>query len=160
MIARAIKLLPVVTLALATSVISTSAHARPLRPSDLPPDLRGGDWSKPLPKQAAIQQTGIATYYSSWYNGRRTATGDRYDPHGLTAAHPSLPLGTRVRVTRLDTGRSIVVTVNDRQARNGRLIDLSRHAAEMLGFVRQGTTHVRLTTLPADAAPEEVAEAP
>ncbi len=107
------------------------------------------------------QQRGIATFYSHYFDGRRTASGDRYDPGAMTAANPSLPLGTRVRVSR-DDGRSIVVTINDREPHNGnRIIDLSRAAAQALGV--GGIATVTLThvgPLEPDGAPVEVAEAP
>lgn len=158
MIARAKLLLPVLALTLAAG--SGAAFARPLRPSDLPPSLRGGDWSKPIEIKpvAGSARLGVASYYASRYAGRRAADGSRYDPRAMTAASPSLPLGTTLRVTRLDTGHSVVVTVTDRQAHNGRALDLSRRAAEELGFVRQGTARVRLVALSAVAVePEEPA---
>lgn len=82
---------------------------------------------------AAHTQVGKATVYSDKYVGRKTASGARYNPHALTAASPSLPFGTRVRVTNLRTKRTVRVTINDRLARNGRLLDLSKHAARQLG---------------------------
>lgn len=149
MIARAKLLLPVLAVTLVAG--AASAFARPLRPSDLPPDLRGGDWSKPIEIRPVpgTARLGVASYYASRYNGRRAADGSIYNPRAMTAASPSLPLGTVLRVTRLDTGSSVVVTVTDRQAHNGRALDLSRRAAEQLGFVRQGTARVRLVALKA-----------
>lgn len=149
MIARAKLLLPVLAFAMAAGTVP--ALARPLQASDLPPDLRGGDWSKPIEIKPVPGSTrlGVASYYASRYAGRRAADGSRYDPRAMTAASPSLPLGTVLRVTRLDTGNSVTVTVTDRQAHNGRALDLSRHAAEELGFVHQGTARVRLVALAA-----------
>jgi rare lipoprotein A len=94
-------------------------------------------------------QEGWATFYTRRRAGRRTASGERYDPRALVAAHPTLPFGTRVRVTRVETGASVIVRVVDRgpskaERRRGDIIDLSRAAAERLGFVRQGRTRVRL----------------
>lgn len=107
------------------------------------------------------RQRGIATFYSHYFDGRRTASGERYDPEAMTAANPSLPLGTRVRVSR-DDGRSIVVTINDREPHNGnRIIDLSRAAARALGVGGIATvTLSRIGPEQPSGAPVEVAEAP
>jgi len=92
------------------------------------------------------RQAGIA----SWYGGKRwqgkmTASGVRYDERQLTAAHASLPIGSRVRVTVADTGHSVVVTINDRPGTRRRIIDLSRAAAAELGIVARGVTQVTLS---------------
>ena len=97
----------------------------------------------------ARAEEGWATFYAKRRAGRRTASGERYDPHALVAAHPTLAFGTEVRVTRVETGTSVVVKVIDRgpsraQRRRGYIIDLSRAAAESLAFVRNGRTRVRL----------------
>ena len=77
-----------------------------------------------------------------------TATGERFDPSGMTAAHRTLPFGTRVRVTRVDTGNSVVVRINDRGPfKPGRVIDLSEGAAENLGITGVGLAEVRLEVL-------------
>jgi rare lipoprotein A len=90
-------------------------------------------------------ETGVASYYASRFEGRRTASGQRYDGDQLTAAHRTLPFGTRVRVTNLANDESVVVTVNDRGPhRKGRVIDLSRRAARALGFITDGTAQVAL----------------
>jgi rare lipoprotein A len=91
---------------------------------------------------------GIARYYAKRYNGRRTSSGTLYDPQKLTAAHPTLPLGTRVKVVNLANKRSVIVTVNDR-CRKYRtpFIDLSRKAAQQLDFLRQATARVRIIPL-------------
>lgn len=88
---------------------------------------------------------GVASWYGSAFQGRRTASGERYDMNKLTAAHRTLPFGANVRVTNLDNKASVVVKINDRgpYAKN-RLIDLSREAARRLGFEASGTTHVHL----------------
>ncbi len=84
-------------------------------------------------------ETGLAAYYSDIFQGRKTACGDRYDKHALTAAHNTLPCGTKVRVANLENGKSVVVRINDRgPSTPGRIIDLSRRAAGKLGFVRKG----------------------
>jgi len=91
---------------------------------------------------------GTAYYYAKRYNGRRTSSGAIYNPHKLTAAHPTLPFGTRVKVENLANKRSVVVTVNDRcRKRSFEFIDLSRAAARELGFLGKGTARVRIITL-------------
>jgi rare lipoprotein A len=91
---------------------------------------------------AALAQT--ATYYSDAYQGSRTASGQRYDVNGYTAAHPSLPFGTRVRVTNLNNGRSVVVTVNDRCRCS---IDLSRAAARDINMIQSGVARVSINVM-------------
>ncbi|MDR5906730.1 septal ring lytic transglycosylase RlpA family protein [Franzmannia qiaohouensis] len=91
-------------------------------------------------------EEGIASYYADRYHGRQTASGERFDQRALTAAHPSLPFGTRVRVTHLDNGRETVVRINDRGPFvRGRIIDLSRRAAEELDMLRSGVAPVRVS---------------
>jgi rare lipoprotein A len=96
---------------------------------------------------------------AAWYDRRgRAASGEWASATAMTAAHRSLPFGTRVRVENLDNGRSVVVRINDRgPAERDRVIDVSRSAARQLGFIESGITSVRLTTL-ADVGP--LAEAP
>lgn len=90
-------------------------------------------------------QTGIASWYGPGFHGHATTSGERYDQEDLTAAHPSLPLGTRARVTNLDTGRSIEVRINDRGPfAKGRAIDLSYAAARAIDVVGPGTAPVRI----------------
>lgn len=91
---------------------------------------------------------GLATYYAKRYNGRRTTSGRRYDPGKMTAAHQSLPFGTRVKVINLANAREVVVTVNDRcRKRRQPYIDISRSAAKKLGFLGKGTAKVRIVPL-------------
>ncbi|MFT6559741.1 septal ring lytic transglycosylase RlpA family protein [Sneathiella sp.] len=90
-------------------------------------------------------ETGIASWYGEPFHGRKTANGAVYDMNQLTAAHKTLPMPTDVRVTNLENGRSLVVTVNDRGPFvHGRIIDLSRRAAQLLGVIRNGTAKVRV----------------
>ena len=95
-------------------------------------------------------ETGIAACYSRRLAGHRTASGRRYNPHALTAAHPTIPLGTRVKLTNLGNGRSTVVTVNDRlSAHAGNImIDVSKRACRKLDFPRGGEAKVRLEVWP------------
>ena len=91
---------------------------------------------------------GVASWYGGVHHGRTTASGEVFDMHALTAAHKDLPFGTRLRVTDLESGRSVVVRVNDRGPyMDRRAIDLSYGAARKLGIVRQGLAHVRLEPL-------------
>ncbi len=93
-------------------------------------------------------ETGRASYYGSQHHGNRTASGERFDQHGLSAAHRQLPFGTRVRVTNLNNDKTVVVRINDRGPHTrGRLIDVSREAAEQLGMLRSGTAPVRVQSL-------------
>ncbi len=94
---------------------------------------------------AGHTQKGMASYYHDSLNGRKTASGQRYNKNRLSAAHKTLPLGTRIRVTDTRTGRSIVVKVNDRGPFvKGRIVDLSREAASELGIIKKGTANVEL----------------
>ena len=94
---------------------------------------------------AASAQTG----HASWYKmGKVTANGERFNPNGLTAAHRTLPFGTRVRVKNLKNGRSVVVRINDRGPFiKGRVIDLALGAARKIGLHRSGTARVALQVL-------------
>lgn len=93
----------------------------------------------------AEAQVGMASYYKS---GRKTANGERFNPNGYTAAHRSLKFGTRVRVTNLKTGRSVVVRINDRGPFiNGRIIDLAYGAAKAVGLHNSGVAKVRVAIL-------------
>jgi len=101
----------------------------------------------PRPKLAPKEepQTGEASWYGEEFEGNTTASGELYDSKGLTAAHPSLPFGTTVRVTNLNNRRNVLLRINDRGPYVGRrLIDVSWRAAERLGFVESGTTPVRV----------------
>ena len=96
-------------------------------------------------------RTGVASWYGPAFHGRPTANGERFDMNGVSAAHPTLPLPSRVRVTNLDNGRQLEMRVNDRGPFvDGRLIDLSRRAAQLLGFYRQGLAKVRVEYLGLD----------
>jgi rare lipoprotein A len=91
---------------------------------------------------------GLATYYAKRYNGRRTTSGQRYDPGKMTAAHQSLPFGTRVKVINLANAREVVVTINDRcRKRRQPYIDISMSAAKKLGFLGKGSARVRIVPL-------------
>ncbi len=110
----------------------------------------------PPPEAPAVGTVaeGIASWYGPGYDGKRASSGERFDQDALTAAHPYWAFGTRVRVTLLATGRSVVVRINDRfPAHKGRAIDLSRAAAKAIGLVGPGTGVVRMEVVSAPAAP-------
>jgi rare lipoprotein A len=96
-------------------------------------------------QSVGYSQKGVASYYSDRFDGRRTASGERYENTAYTAAHKRLPLGTVVRVTNTRNGKSVDVTINDRGPYvRGRIIDLSRRAARAIGMVKHGLARVEL----------------
>ena len=102
----------------------------------------------PMTERKPYRQQGVASWYGQRFHGKKTSIGETYDMYGMTAAHPTLPLPSYVRVTRLDNGRSVVVRVNDRGPfLRGRLIDLSYMAASKLGYVGNGHTNVEVELL-------------
>jgi rare lipoprotein A len=106
-----------------------------------------GAYAQDVPdvKAAWVSEAGTASYYGNRHQGKRTASGKKFDQHGLTAAHRWLPFGTKVRVTALGTGKAVIVTITDRLYSNRRVIDLSTAAAEMLGMLRAGVAQVSLS---------------
>ncbi len=111
-----------------------------------------GSWRVPFPGRDTGVQTGYASWYGPNFHGLATAQGEPFDMFSLTAAHPTLPLGTRVRVRNLENGRSVVVRINDRgpYRRDGKnvVIDLSWRAARDLGMARNGLAQVEVAPLP------------
>jgi rare lipoprotein A len=114
-------------------------------------------------------QLGVASWYGPGFHGNRTANGEIYDQYELTAAHPSLPLGTRAVVTNLSNGRAVEVRINDRGPFvDGRAIDLSYAAARTIGMIGPGTARVRIDVLgkampvipPAPAPPPKLVPPP
>lgn len=100
---------------------------------------------KPKSTLQGLPQEGVASYYANRLHGRPTASGETYDSEKLTAAHRTLPFGTKVKVTNLRNDKSVVVTINDRGPHHkNRIIDVSKAAAQKLGFLNKGTTRVRL----------------
>ena len=160
-IGRKIRLLPLVLAGLGLG-LSACQQPQPVQPAATievaPPTLDrapgayklgnpyqiGKAWYYPK-ADYSYNQTGIASWYGPGFHGRETANGESFDQNALTAAHRTLPMPSMVRVTNLDNGRSIKVRINDRGPfKNGRIIDLSRRAADLLGFRRQGTAKVRV----------------
>lgn len=106
-----------------------------------------GAWYHPR-EDLDYDQTGIASWYGPGFHGRPTANGERYNQNDLTAAHPTLPMPSLVRVTNLENGRSVDLRINDRGPfSKSRIIDVSHRAAQLLGFDRQGTAKVRVKVL-------------
>lgn len=124
-------------LALAVVSIGTSAFAAP--PAASPP-------SPPTPAAAAAaEETGLVAVYSDRLNHHKTASGKLYDRSELTAAHKTLPFGTRVKVTNTRNGKSVVLTITDRGPREaGRILDISAAAAHELGMLGPGLGQVKL----------------
>lgn len=121
-----------------------------------PPTPRGhpkpyrvnGTWYKPMPDAKGYVEQGVASWYGRKFHGRRTSSGEIYDMYASTAAHKTLPLGTWVRVRRIDTGEQTEVRINDRGPFvHGRIIDLSYTAAKQLGMVGPGTARVEVLAL-------------
>ncbi|MDE2516722.1 MAG: hypothetical protein KGL12_11900 [Rhodospirillales bacterium] len=113
-----------------------SAARHVVRRVSLPPPRHGAPW---------LGERGEATYYAASHRGQRMATGLRYDPSALTAAHSWLPFGTRVRVRLVGTDRSVVVVITDRPGSTHSVIDLSYAAARALGILGRGTAEVSLS---------------
>jgi rare lipoprotein A len=116
------------------------------------PYLVLGKWYYPK-DEPAYDMTGIASWYGPGFHAQPTANGERYDQNGISAAHKTLPLPSYVEVTNLDNGRKLVVRINDRGPYvDGRIIDLSRRSAQLLGVDGPGTAHVRVRRVYPDAA--------
>ena len=106
-----------------------------------------GRWYYPK-EDYNYSETGMASWYGEDFNGKMTANGERYNMNTLTAAHRTLPLPCIVKVTNLQNGRSIIARVNDRGPYvKDRIIDLSKHGAQLLGYMGQGTTKVKVEIL-------------
>lgn len=118
--------------------------AEPAAPSDPVPPVDPAEAPAPAPPGHVLE--GMATWYGPGFAGHRTANGERFDPSQLTAAHRTLPFGTRVRVISERTGESVVVRINDRGpfGHEERIIDLARGAARRIGLDRAGVMRVRL----------------
>ena len=125
-----------VPLGFTTALLGLSACARPLVVAP------------PVPPRVEAEETGYASWYGHPHHGQQTASGEVYDMNNLTAAHRTLPLGTRLMVTSLDTGQAVEVRVNDRGPFiDGRILDLSYGAARVVGAVGPGVIPVRLRIL-------------
>ena len=116
-------------------------------PGSKPYTVRGKTYY-PLKSAHGFVEVGVASWYGPGFHGKKTANGERYNQYAMTAAHKILPLGTKVRVTHLGNGRSVIVRVNDRGPFvEDRVIDLSRGAATRLNMMGSGTARVRIQSL-------------
>lgn len=120
---------------------------------------RSGDQAKQMPQEKEIKENtiikpghkevGEASWYGPGFQGQETANGKTFDQKKLTAAHPTLPMGTKAQVTNLENGKKVEITINDRGPYvEDRAIDLSRAAAKKLGMVKDGTSKVKIETKP------------
>jgi rare lipoprotein A len=154
---------------LALAVLATLACAHPTRSTHRPAHAEPGDDGRraapaPVPEPPPAteprpdgdeedrvergEESGLASFYAHRFHGRRTASGVRYDMHAMTCAHPTAPFGSRLKVTDVETGRSVVVVVNDRGPfARGRVVDLSLAAAKRLGMVKRGVARVTVEPL-------------
>ena len=97
-------------------------------------------------RESGYSEEGRVSYYAEKFHGRKTASGERFDKNAMTAAHRSLPFGTKVAVTNLDNGKSVVVTINDRGPYAAdRILDVSPAAARKLGLIGKGTVKATIT---------------
>ncbi len=120
---------------------SPAASATSATPATLAPQ-------QPVESATAYALKGIASWYGGRFNGRHTASGERFDMNAMTACHPTLPFGTVVRVKNMVNKRSVVVRITDRGAlQEGRIIDLSLGAARMLAMTKDGLAPVELEVL-------------
>lgn len=107
-----------------------------------------GNTYTPLTERRAYSEEGLASWYGRRFHGKKTASGEPYDMYAMTAAHPTLAIPSYARVTALDSGKSVVVRINDRGPfHSKRVIDLSYTAAHKLGYLKRGSTRVRVESL-------------
>ncbi|WP_245927570.1 septal ring lytic transglycosylase RlpA family protein [Aphanothece hegewaldii] len=117
-------------------------------PSKAPAKVSSRPQTAQTKSRVAARKQGMASWYGPGFHGRRTANGESFNQHGMTAAHRTLPIGTRVKVTNLNNGRSVVVRINDRGPfSGGRIIDLSKGAARLIGVMQSGVAPVLLEVL-------------
>jgi rare lipoprotein A len=146
---------------LALLLLSSCSTARP--PSNIPrsgpsgypkPYQVLGKWYQPVPDSKGFRERGIASWYGADFHGKKTSNGEIYDMHEMTAAHKTLPLGTRVKVYNLENNKETEVRVNDRGPFvHGRIIDLSYEAARQIGVVGPGTASVEIIALGQEITP-------
>ena len=111
-----------------------------------------GNTYVPQTKSGKYRKEGLASWYGRRFHGKKTASGERYDMYAMTAAHPTLPIPSYARVTALNNGKSVVVRINDRGPfHSKRIIDLSYAAAHKLGYIKQGSTRVRVESIDPDS---------
>lgn len=99
-------------------------------------------------KSTGNKLVGVASFYGPGFHGKKTASGERFNMYDLTAAHKTIPFNTKVKVTNIENNKSVVVRINDRGPyKKGRIIDLSKSAAEKIGLIQSGTAKVKLTII-------------
>lgn len=137
-------------------------RAEPLRAANMRPYEAMGRTYRPMTELKPFRQRGMASWYGRRYHGRKTASGEVYDMYAMTAAHPTLPIPSYVRVTHVADGKTVVVRINDRGPFHPeRIIDLSYTAAYKLGIVTGGSALVEVETLlPGDAPATRTVETP
>lgn len=141
---RQLLTLTLLTSALSVGLSSTLSETATAKTLNVSGEISKTDDSNSL----LARMQGRASWYGSRFHGRRTASGERFNAYANTAAHRSLPFGTKVRVTNLRNGRSVVVRINDRGPYSrGRVIDLSKAAAQNIGMLRSGTAPVRIEVI-------------
>jgi rare lipoprotein A len=159
------RVLPIALLALGFGW-AACASPRPPEPAPLgglAPYRVNGDLYRPIESWEGFSEVGLASWYGAWHHGRLTASGERFDTYGgLTAAHKTLPFNVCARVQSLESGESVLVRINDRGPfAPGRVIDLSRAAAEALELVDSGLARVRVDAVSrADASGRCLEELP
>jgi rare lipoprotein A len=153
------------TLLTGCSEMNLFGHVAKRVASDDPPPIGGGAPNYKVGKPYQVKgvwyypredwdydESGIASWYGPDFHGKQTANGEIFDQNAVSAAHKTLPMPSVVRVTNLDNGRALVIRVNDRGPFvNGRVIDLSRRASQLLGFEGQGTARVRVQLMPEES---------
>lgn len=120
----------------------------PRKPGEPKPYKVLGKWYQPLANSQGFSQKGLASWYGKKFHGRKTSNGERYNMYGISAAHKTLPLGTWVRLTNQENGKTLDVRINDRGPFvRGRIIDLSYGAAQKVGLIGPGTARVKIIAL-------------
>jgi peptidoglycan lytic transglycosylase len=136
--------LSIFALALMLAFVVTGCSSQSNAPQPLPQSYYQPQGSHSYSRE----RTEVASWYGPGFAGRRTSSGERFDPNSLTAASRTLPLGSHVKVTNPSTGKSVVVRINDRGPHlHGRSLDLSRRAAEEIGMKRKGVARVRVASM-------------
>lgn len=142
-----------VSLSLSLAMVASQVGAQAAKPADPPAAAPAAPAAPAAAPASADAMSGIAAVYGTRFAGRKTASGARYNPNALTAAHNTLPFGTRVKVTGVKSKRSAIVVINDRGPTTaGRIIDLSSAAARKIGMSRPGLRQVTLEVLSQPAA--------
>ena len=130
----------------------TKSIAPPSTPTQTPKPYRvGKTWYHPVPDAKGYRERGIASWYGKKFHGRKTSSGEIYNMYAMTAAHKTLPMGTRLRVSNLNTNKTVIVRVNDRGPFvRGRIIDLSYSAAKEIDMISTGTAPVEIAVIESD----------